>query len=61
MVVLELYPFLVVNLVYDLDDGVMGLDFGCLSDCLGTIVRFFSCLCGPLEDLVELQFLLRTF
>ena len=58
---LNIYPFIVVDLVYTLDEGVVGSDIGFLFDCLGNGVSCLSCLGVSLEDLFVVQFLLYNF
>ena len=54
-------PFVVVNSVYDLEEGVVVSDVGFLVGCLSAGVIFFGCLSGSLENLVVVKLLLHNF
>ena len=59
--VLELYPFLIVYLVCDLDEGDVGSDVCCILGFIGYGIGYLGCISGSLEDLVVLQFLTWNF
>ena len=58
---IDLLPFLVVDLVYNLENGDIVFDFGCLVDCFDAEVDFLSYLGSLMEIFVVVQFLLHKF
>ena len=60
MICLDLRPFFVVDLVYNLEEEVVGSDVGCLVGLLGSGVGCLGYLGISLEDLVVVQFILQN-
>ena len=58
---LDLRAFLVVDLVCDLDEGVVGSDIGFIVGYLGPGISCLGLLGSSLEDFVVIQFLLQNF
>ena len=58
---IDLHPLLFSNLVYDIDNGDVGLDVGCLVGFIGAGIVYISFLGVSLQNLVVVQLFMQNF